>query len=44
MAKLVRRKDGKILIFRRYRTTKSGQIADAWLYGYKAWPIWIDPT
>ncbi len=27
------------VIFRRYRTLKSGRTLDAHAYGYKAWPI-----
>lgn len=29
------------IIFRRYRTDKSGRVYDAYKYGYKAWPIRI---
>ena len=31
----------KTLIFRRYRTTKSGKVLDAHDYGYKAWPLYV---
>ena len=30
------------LIFRRYRRLPNGQMIDAYNYGLKAWPIWIN--
>lgn len=30
---------GHVLIFRRFRTTSSGVVLDAFAYGLKAWPI-----
>jgi hypothetical protein len=33
---------GKRLIFRRFRIDpKTGQVLDAVLFGYRAWPIWV---
>jgi len=32
---------GYRLIFRRYRTDKSGKRLDAHAYGKKAWPMWV---
>jgi hypothetical protein len=32
---------GYVLIFRRYRTTASGEVLDARAYGLKAWPILV---
>jgi hypothetical protein len=31
----------RVLIFRRYRTTKSGKVLDAHDYGHDAWPMWV---
>ena len=31
--------DDYVIIFRRYRRTKNGDILDAHKYGLKAWPI-----
>ena len=34
---------GKRLIFRRFRRDpKSGKLLDAYHYGLRAWPIWIE--
>jgi hypothetical protein len=35
------KRPGKRLIFRRYRTTKSGKVLDAQKYGLEAWPMWV---
>ena len=29
------------LIFRRYKTLPSGEVLDAYQYGFKAWPMWV---
>jgi len=31
--------DDYIVIFRRFRRTKSGALLDAWKFGISAWPI-----
>jgi hypothetical protein len=36
-----KKRQGLILIFRRYRTIKGGKVLDAYDYGLKAWPIWV---
>lgn len=33
-----------VVIFRRYRRGRDGQILDAWKYGKKAWPIHLRGT
>lgn len=33
------KEDDFVVIFRRYRRTKSGQLLDAQAFGLKAWPI-----
>ena len=38
-----KRKDGKVLVWSRYRRDpRTGRILDARKYGYKAWPMWVD--
>lgn len=34
-------KPGYVLIFRRFRRTKSGKLLDAWKYGLQGWPIQV---
>jgi len=41
MGKNHKKRPGFHLIFRRYRTLKSGTVLDAYDYGLKAWPIWV---
>lgn len=35
-------KDGKRLIFRRFRRLPDGKVLDARAYGLKAWPIYVE--
>jgi hypothetical protein len=36
-----KKRDGYVLIFRRYRKLKDGTILDSQKYGFRAWPLWV---
>ena len=38
------KEDDFVVIFRRYRHTKSGKVLDAHAFGLKAWPIRVPKT